>query len=46
VQVPAETKVTVLPETVQTDAVADVNTTGFPELPPVALIETVPVPKV
>jgi hypothetical protein len=36
VQVPTPVKVTVDPETVQTDMAAAVKMTGFPEAPPVA----------
>ena len=42
VQVPAVTPVTVLPLTVQTPVVVEVNVTGLPDAPPVA--DTVPVP--
>ena len=44
-QVPAETIVTALPETVQTDVVPEVNVTGSPELAvaPIA-IGVVPTP--
>ena len=42
VQVPAATPVTVLPLTVQTPVVVEVNVTGLPDRPPVA--ETVPLP--
>ena len=40
-QAPAVTPVTVLPLTVQTLGVAEVNATGFPDEPPVA--DTTPV---
>jgi hypothetical protein len=43
VQVPAETKVTVVPETVQTGVVAELNAT-VSELEAVAETENVPVP--
>ena len=43
-QVPAETRVTVLPLTVQTGVVVDAKLTTFPELPPVAVSVTAPLP--
>ena len=36
VQVPAPTKLTVVPDTVHTAGVAEVKVTGLPEPPPVA----------